>query len=889
MFRAVFEILEWLMKKLICTIITAAMVLGSCPALAQTHAENKNTVDVCGNHVNVSAQTEDKSGEVTLVVTGPDLDYDGFAARNDINSAVYIDQKTAVNGSTEFSFALDSADGEYEAAVLDDEGGVIYTDKFTLGETDGMDSLTVTRTAPWMVNYHLTTEEQYGSGYAGGECGQMVWGIAVSPLNPEIVLMGTDTAGIYKSTNGAKSWYQAGLGFDTHGITGIEFHPEYENIVFAAGAAHSASGYRTELEGIWKSDDAGETWRQTLTCGFGGHKMHSFAFLGGLIYAGAHDSITAEYPGGVYVSRDLGETWENIGLSDRTINAVKAVGEKLFVLTDNGIYVMSDGGFGAPVISGNFLDIAECGGALYCINSDSLYKSADGGESWTVIKRSSEMGFGASAASLETLTVFGDALGIMSNAVPDNFVYTTDGANSFMLPEYSKKNAFVKNNSGYYSEGSAGLPDGTLIIAADGEIYKGRLDENGLVLHASSSGISGIRAKKFLFDAENPDNVMIAAVDKGFIKTCGKTETHSYLTVDYSPMEADGIRYAGEKTVCCAAYDPCDKNRILISIGSWEKSVIKESTDGGKTFYALPGSEGAQCECIEFNAGNPDIIYAGDRISRDNGKSWEKLPGGMIIDAVSPFDGNKVYAKTEDCVYVSENAGITWSLFGSGVPGIQRIHADLSEDGKLWIGTFSSGIAVMTRGGVRYMNNGISVSSGGVKTVYEVAQNPKNPQHMVAGGTDAHKCSVSAGLFESYDGGESWRTVDGLTGSKDVWAVEFHPVLPRVYVGTSSGTFVYEYERYSPADKIISCRSVSGFNIRCFAENKLILNVLTASYSSEGVLRDIISDEIEVFKNREYNYTVPDEKLPVGDVIKQFIWKHGTGEPAAAELSASGG
>lgn len=871
--------MEMLMKRLIC-VITAAMLISSVSVSARERSVRRSAIDVCGNHVNISLETAENAGEVTLVVAE---NYEEYVRENNLDAAIYFDQQTASGGRAEFSFALDCAEGEYEAAVLDGADGVIYTEKFTLGKSDGMNDFTVTRTAPWMVNYHLTTAEQYENGYAGGECGQMVWGVAISPKNPELVLMGTDTSGIYKSINGGKSWYQAGLGFAPHGITDIEFHPEYENIAFAAGASHSGSGYRTEFEGIWKSDDGGETWRQTLTCGFKAKKMHNIAFGVDKIYVGAYDGISVDgksYPGGVYVSADMGETWENIGLSDRTINSVKVIGGELFVLTDIGAYKMTgNGAFGDVVISGNILDMAEQGGAIYCIDAANLYRSDNGGETWTLVKRTSQMGFGGSTANLETLVAFGDALGVMANAVSDNFVYSRDGGKSFVLPKYAKTNAFVKNNSGYYSEGAAGLSDGTLIIAVDGEIYKGSLAAGGLVPEPSSGGISGIRVKKFLFDAENPDDVMFASVDKGLVKTCGKTETHSYLTVDYSPMEAEGIRYNGEKSVYGAARDPRDKNRILISIGNWEKSVIKESTDGGATFAEIAGSEGVQCTGIEFNASSPDIIYAGDRISYDNGKNWVKTPNGLVIDAVSPFDGNKVYAKTEDSVYVSENAGKRWKLFGRGVSGIQRINADLSEDNKLWIGTFSSGIAVMTSGGVTYMNNGIADSAGGVKAVYEIAQNPKNPKHLVAGGTDAQKCSVSAGLFESYDGGKSWRTVEGLTGSKDVWAVAFHPTLPRVYIGTSSGTFVYEYERYISADRIISDRTADGFKMWNFAENKLTLNVITASYSSDSTLKKVIFDAVDVFKNRECNYAASCGESAEGSTVKQFIWKDGRCEP----------
>lgn len=854
------------MRKFFTVFIAAVILINSTVFCA---ADKQTSVNICANHVYVTYASENSAAEATLVVTGPDMTYAEYAARSNILAAAYFDQKTVSNGTAEFSFPL-ASDGDYELTVIEN-GTIKYSDAVKITTDEGINGLTVTRTAPWMVNYHMTTEEQLANSVQGGECGQMVWGIAISSADTDTMLMGTDTAGIYKSENGGKSWRQAGLGFGAQGVTDITFLPGSDKIAFASAAAHG--NFRMGAEGIWKTEDAGETWKKVLTCGFKRVvPMHNFAFAGDKVYVGAYDALKATdgtgktADGGVYVSDDAGETWTNIGLTDKTINSVATVNGKLYVATNDGLYRLDENNSFTCVKSGACLSVVATNEATYCIDSTNLYKSTDG-ESWQKIKTRSEIGF--ANGTLAMLTTFGNALGVSAHICSSNFRYTTDGGNTFREPVYNRENAFMKSNSGYYAEGADGLSDGTLIISADGEIYKGKLNGENITLNPSMSGISGMRAENFVFDEDNPENVMITMVDRGVMLTQGLTLSHEYLPVKSLSVP----RYDGAVSVYGAARDPRNKNRILISVGSWSNSIIAESTDGGETFKAISGSEGAQCNMLAFNEDNPDIIYAGNRISYNNGVSWVKVQDGMMVEAVSPFDGNKVYAKSgQTVIYVSTNAGESWNLFCDGLDSIQRIRADLEEDDKLWAGTFMYGALMITPGKKEFKNTGLKASDGGIYTVFDIAQNPRNPKHLIAGGCDNYTCTPTAGLFESYDGGNSWRVVEGLTGSRDVWTVEFHPTLPRTYIGTSSGTFVYEYERFSDDELIVSDRTASGFKLWNFAKNKLELCVFTAKYS-ENAMIEVEADNVNVYRNLMYTH-----KSALSGNIKQFVWKS-DGEP----------
>jgi photosystem II stability/assembly factor-like uncharacterized protein len=94
---------------------------------------------------------------------------------------------------------------------------------------------------------------------------------ALSQRNPDILYVGTGEknssrssyagSGMYKTTNGGKSWEHVGL-TGTHHIGRVIIHPEDDNTVWVAaiGALYSKNPER----GVYKTTDGGRTWKKTL-------------------------------------------------------------------------------------------------------------------------------------------------------------------------------------------------------------------------------------------------------------------------------------------------------------------------------------------------------------------------------------------------------------------------------------------------------------------------------------------------------------------------------------------------------------------------------------------------------------------------------------------------
>ncbi|MEZ4834215.1 MAG: hypothetical protein R2873_19895 [Caldilineaceae bacterium] len=98
-----------------------------------------------------------------------------------------------------------------------------------------------------------------------------VGAMAVSPSDPNVIYVGTGEAsirgdvswgdGVYKSTDGGKTWRNVGL-HDTHHIGKIQIHPQNPDIVYVAALGH-AFGPNDEAR-VFRTLDGGKSWQRVL-------------------------------------------------------------------------------------------------------------------------------------------------------------------------------------------------------------------------------------------------------------------------------------------------------------------------------------------------------------------------------------------------------------------------------------------------------------------------------------------------------------------------------------------------------------------------------------------------------------------------------------------------
>lgn len=152
--------------------------------------------------------------------------------------------------------------------------------------------------------------------------------VAVAPSNSEIVWVGTGEDnnqrsvsygdGVYKSTDGGKTWANMGLKFSQQ-VARIRVHPDNPDVVWvaSAGPMWAAGGER----GVFKTTDGGVTWKNVLSVDqyTGAADLVLDPANPDVMYAATHQRERRAYsyvgggPGsGIWKSTDGGENWKRL-------------------------------------------------------------------------------------------------------------------------------------------------------------------------------------------------------------------------------------------------------------------------------------------------------------------------------------------------------------------------------------------------------------------------------------------------------------------------------------------------------------------------------------------------------------------------------------------------
>lgn len=217
--------------------------------------------------------------------------------------------------------------------------------------------------------------------------------LAVHPRLPGTVYGGTSNSGIFKSTNGGRSWEPTGASTDVSTAT-LVFDSSREGAVYAGLGLQA-----TYPGGVLRSVDGGDTW-QRRNRGIPGLSANSIA-----VDPAAPDSLaTAMYIGGLFRSANGGARFartdvgfptapgfavligEVLASGPGTFYAVEFIQPRLWKSTDSGLTWRSFPGPGGqqvillradPLDPDTLYALTTAGPALR------LHRSTDGGESWT--------------------------------------------------------------------------------------------------------------------------------------------------------------------------------------------------------------------------------------------------------------------------------------------------------------------------------------------------------------------------------------------------------------------------------------------------------------------------------------------------------------------------
>ncbi|MHB1194160.1 MAG: VPS10 domain-containing protein [Longimicrobiales bacterium] len=194
--------------------------------------------------------------------------------------------------------------------------------------------------------------------------------VAVAPSDPDVVWVGTGEDnnlrsvswgdGVYRSTDGGKTWEHMGLSTSQH-VGRIRVHPEKPDVVWVAavGPLWAAGGER----GVFKTTDGGRTWRNVLAADqhTGAADLVLDPSDPDVMYAATHQRERRAYnfvgggPGsGIWKSTDGGETWTKLSKGLPTsdmgrigLDVAKSQPSTVYAVTEGseqGVYRSDDGG-----------------------------------------------------------------------------------------------------------------------------------------------------------------------------------------------------------------------------------------------------------------------------------------------------------------------------------------------------------------------------------------------------------------------------------------------------------------------------------------------------------------------------------------------------------------
>ncbi|HEV3091670.1 MAG TPA: hypothetical protein VGX91_09575 [Candidatus Cybelea sp.] len=249
--------------------------------------------------------------------------------------------------------------------------------------------------------------------------------VAIAPSNSKVLYVGTGEAdirsdfdtgdGVYKTSDGGKNWSYAGLR-DTHMITKIVIDPANPDLVYASSMGHV---FRSNTErGVFKTTDGGRSWTKILYLDdkTGGVDLVMDPRNHNVLYAAMWQAqrvpwkLTSGGPGsGLYKTTDAGRSWKKIsgnpgfasGVLGKIGVSVAASDPRIIYAIvqakEGGVFRSSDGGANWRRVNSEmklrqrafyymaiFAD-PKNSQVAYAPEVDGVYKTKDGGRTWNLL------------------------------------------------------------------------------------------------------------------------------------------------------------------------------------------------------------------------------------------------------------------------------------------------------------------------------------------------------------------------------------------------------------------------------------------------------------------------------------------------------------------------
>ena len=550
--------------------------------------------------------------------------------------------------------------------------------------------------------------------------------IAIHPKNPDIVYIAiigdlfkdSNKRGVYKSTDGGKSWRQVLFSNERSGAVDISIDKNNPRIIFASTWNIRRTPYSLESggegSGLWKSNDGGETWKnisdnEGLPSGIWGISGVSVSPVNSKkVFA-----LIENKEGGLFRSDDGGSSWEKVN-EDRNLRQRAWYYTRVYADTqnENRVYVMNvsfwrseDGGksfdrYRTP--HGDHHDLwidPENNKRLIVADDGGAQVSSDDANNWSTYMNQPTAQYYRVATD---------------NSFPYNILVAQQDNSTQRVPHRVNSGGISERDwersAGGESAHLAAKPDNPDIVY--GGSYGGyltRLDHStgevrSVNVWPNNPMGHGAEDMKFRFQWNFPiffsphDPNKLYTTSNRFHVTYNEGEKWEVFSPDLTrnekeklgpsggPITKDNTAVEYYATIFAACESPYEKDLLWAAS---DDGLIHLSRDGGKNWEDVTPVNSPKY--LMWNSVEPDPfvkggLYAAGTLyktgdfqpymykTKDYGKTWEKITNGIPnnhFTRVLRADPNKeklLYAGTESGMYISFDDGISWNSFQLNLP-----------------------------------------------------------------------------------------------------------------------------------------------------------------------------------------------------------------------------